>query len=112
MSTSVASAVAVHRIEVRRRTEAGDPAADALLSDAADLELDLRPTGAARIDVYLLQGDLQAEELDRIGRDLLADPVMQMAELGATVVPPGHALIEVHPLPGVMDPAAATMVRE
>ena len=109
MSTSVAPVVAVHRIEVRRRTEAGDPAADALLSDAADLEADLRPTGAARVDVYLLQGDLQAEDLDRIGEGLLADPVMQVAEVGATSVPPGHSLIEVHPLPGVMDPAAASI---
>ena len=109
MSTSVAPVVAVHRIEVRRRTEAGDPAADALLADAGDLEADLRPTGASRIDVYLLQGDLQAEELDRIGEGLLADPVMQVAEVGAAGVPAGHALIEVHPLPGVMDPAAASI---
>ena len=99
MSTSVAPVVAVHRIEVRRRTEAGDPAADALLADAGDLEADLRPTGASRIDVYLLQGDLQPEDLDRIGEGLLADPVMQVAEVGAAGVPAGHALIEVHPLP-------------
>ena len=109
MSTSVVPVVAVHRIEVRRRTEAGDPAAEALLADAADLEEALRPTRVARIDVYLLQGDLLADELELIGQGLLADPVMQVAEVGASHVPRGHSLIEVHPLPGVMDPAAASI---
>ncbi len=109
MSTTVAPVVAVHRIEVRRRTEAGDPAAEALLADAAELEPALRPSGATRVDVYLLEGDLREEDLDRIGGHLLADPVMQGARSGVGAVPAGHVLIEVHPLPGVMDPASASI---
>lgn len=109
MSTTVAPVVAVHRIEVRRRSEAGDPAADALLADAGDLEAGLTPDSAARVDVYLLEGDFEPGELDRIAEGLLADPVLQVASIGAGPVPAGCVLIEVHPLPGVMDPAAASI---
>ena len=55
--------------------------------------------------VYLLQGDLTRQQLDRIARELLADPVTEQAVIGSSP-PLADATIEVHPLPGVMDPAA------
>ena len=107
--TTTAADVAVHRIEVRRRPEAGDPAAAALMHDVEGVSAELRPTSAGRVEVYLLQGGLEPGELSRIGDELLADPVMQAATLGASPAPEGHAVVEVHPLPGVMDPAAASI---
>lgn len=58
--------------------------------------------------VYLIEGVLSPAELDLIGRKLLADPV---AEVIAQTLPAQGGLVEVHPLPGVMDPAAQS-VRE
>lgn len=109
MSTTAASAVAVHRIEVRRRPEAGDPASDALLHDIEGLESMPSPRSVRRADVFLFEGDLAPEDLQRIGDGLLADPVMQTSRAGTSPAPEAGAVIEVHPLPGVMDPTAASI---
>ena len=99
----------VHRIEVHRRPEAGDPAADALRRDAAGLPNALIPSSVACAAVYLLEGALTDSELVRIAEELLADPVMQSAVIGAAAPAADQVVIEVHPLPGVMDPAAASI---
>jgi phosphoribosylformylglycinamidine synthase len=56
--------------------------------------------------VYLIEGNLSADELELIRRKLLADPV---AELTSDTLPSRGGLVEVHPLPGVMDPAAQSV---
>lgn len=109
MTTATPPAFSVHRIEVHRRPEAGDPAADALRRDAAGLPDRLRPSSVARADVYLLEGPFDSEDLTRIADELLADPVMQVAMVGSTDPAAGESIVEVHPLPGVMDPAAASI---
>ncbi|MAC20371.1 MAG: phosphoribosylformylglycinamidine synthase [Phycisphaerae bacterium] len=109
MSTTAASAVAVHRIEVRRRPEAGDPASDALLHDIEGLESVPSPGSVRRADVFLFEGDLDPADLQRIGEDLLADPVMQTPRSGASPAPEAGVVVEVHPLPGVMDPTSASI---
>jgi len=100
----------VHRVEVRPKSGQRDPRADAVIRQAASLGLP-RPSAAQHASVYLLEGDLSEGQVRRIADELLADPVTQVAELQArgTVRPRLDALIEVHPLPGVTDPAAESV---
>jgi phosphoribosylformylglycinamidine synthase len=61
------------------------------------------------IRVTLLEGDLREDDLNRIGKELLADPVSEDYLTGLSAPPPGLAqatLFEVHLKPGVMDPVA------
>jgi len=101
---------AVHRVEVRPKSGQRDPRADAVIRQAASLGLP-RPSAAQHASVYLLEGDLSEVQVRRIADELLADPVTQVAELQArgSVRPRLDALIEVHPLPGVTDPAAESV---
>ena len=101
---------AVHRVEVRPKSGQRDPRADSVIRQAASLGLP-RPSAAQHASVYLLEGDLTEGQVRRIADELLADPVTQVAELQArgTVRPRLDALIEVHPLPGVTDPAAESV---
>jgi len=100
----------VHRIEVSPAPGHADPIAEALKREAAALGLPLSRASSAH--VYLLQPDpvspLSGQQLDRIRLSLLADPLTESARLGAA---PIHAssLIEIHPLPGVMDPVAISV---
>ena len=97
--------VAVHRIEVRPRS--GQPDPRGVAAHRAAEAAGVRPA-PARIDcasVYLIQGDLDEGELRRLADELFADPVTEEPILGAAP-PRGDAVIEVHPLPGVMDPDA------
>jgi len=96
-----------HRFEIRPKDEAADPRARALLHDAESLGV--HPDGARVARVYLIRGGFDEAALERIGRDLLANPVLEEWSLGGAPVPRGARLIEVHPLPGVMDPAAGTV---
>ncbi len=96
---------AVHRIEVRPRPGESDPRGAAACRDAQTLGL---PRGPSRIDsaaVYLIEGELTPQQVRQLADDLLADPVTEVAAVGAGDTGPG-AVIEVHPLPGVMDPDA------
>jgi len=106
--TSERSAVAVHRVEVRPRPGVPASRGAAALREANVLEPQL---GVSRIDhaaVYLIEGALATAELAKIADELLADPVLQQVTVGAATAPAGAAVIEVHPLPGVTDPAAAS----
>ncbi len=65
-------------------------------------------TGASVARVYLVEGDLSPRDVSALGERLLADPVTESASPGATDA--GDAqVIEVHPLPGVMDPVAQSV---
>ncbi|RMH11918.1 MAG: phosphoribosylformylglycinamidine synthase, partial [Planctomycetota bacterium] len=97
----------VHRFEVRPLAHASDPDADALMRDAERLGLDLRAVRTARI--YLIQADLDAEQQQRLLSGLLVDPVIETGSIGATPPRDNCSLIEIHPLPGVMDPAAQSV---
>ena len=97
--------MAIHRIEVRPKRGVHDARGTAVARDGVTSGL-LGP--AATVDVasiYLIEGELGANEIRRIAEELLADPVMESATIGAG---PARAssIIEVHPLPGVMDPDA------
>ncbi len=68
------------------------------------------PTAVHHRSVYLLEGALTSAQLLRLARELFADPVTQVSIIdGASAAAPDAATIEVHPLPGVMDPAAESV---
>ncbi|MGV6814237.1 MAG: AIR synthase-related protein [Phycisphaerales bacterium] len=95
----------VHRIEVHPTPHAGDPHAHALIQAAKSIGTTL--DGAHSCRVYLIEADLTPEQLDTIVSDLLINALVEYAEIGAS--PARGALVEVHPLPGVMDPPAQSV---
>lgn len=103
---------AVHRVEVRAKPGQRDPRGEAVRRQAEALGLP-RPTRAEHAAVYLIEGAVDAALVGRIAGELLADPVTQSATVvAAGTAAPGpraDALVEVHPLPGVTDPAAESV---
>jgi len=97
----------LHRIEVRTKPGTTDPRADAVHRRAVAAGLAVTAVSTAK--VYLIEGDLGAHDIARTMGGLLADPVVEDASEGIAAT--DAATIEVHPLPGVMDPAAQS-VRE
>ena len=71
--------------------------------------LAVREARAAR--VYLVEAAWSAEQAAALRVRLLADPVVEECTVGAAPVEAGWSTVEIHPLPGVMDPAAQS-VRE
>lgn len=84
-----------------------DPRAASLKREAAVIGAPCRDVRIARL--YLVHGDFSDSQLDRIACELLANPVLEDAHRGASPTSAGAACIEVHPLPGVMDPPAQTV---
>ncbi len=96
----------VHRVEVRPRTESLDARGHSVAKSAKGLGLGVGGVRSAR--VYLIEAMLSAPELERVAGALLADPVTEIATVGSSAVG-SAAVVEVHPLPGVMDPAAQSV---
>ncbi len=92
----------VHRIQIHPTEHAGDPRASEFLHRAAVLGTNIDRASSARI--YLIEGDLSDEQLDQVVTQLLCNPVVETVAHGST--PATGTLVEVHPLPGVMDPPA------
>ncbi len=101
------AATLVVRFEVRPRPGAGDPRGDDLVRRAADVGVAL--SGARSARVYLIEGDLTDAQIETVRTRLLTDPVVEVSEVGAAEPEPDEATVEVHPLPGVMDPAAQSV---
>ncbi|MCX8039606.1 MAG: phosphoribosylformylglycinamidine synthase subunit PurL [Planctomycetota bacterium] len=86
------------------------PAVDQhLLREAALLGL-TRITALYRSRYYLLRGALDAATAERLGRELLADPIIERVLLRPPPCP-GRRVIEVQRLPGVMDPVEASVIK-
>ena len=92
------------RVEVSVKPSLPDPRGEALKADIRDLGIGT--IQQVRVsDVYLLEGDLSRKELDKICRELLADPVVEDYSIGESPpTPPSTRAIEVAYNPGVMDP--------
>jgi phosphoribosylformylglycinamidine synthase II len=109
------AATVIHRIEVRPRRGHHDPRGASVERSIASLGLARAPKRVEHAAVYLLQGELTSGEVDRIANELLADCVTQTAEIHASTrasrpaTAPGISVVEVHPLPGVTDPAAESV---
>jgi phosphoribosylformylglycinamidine synthase len=104
----------VYRIEVRATHPTDDPSGAGVLSEIRQMGLagggEVTDVRASRI--FLLQGPeelLTRENLERIGQEVLIDPVTEVYGIGAEpAVAGGGRVIEVHLKPGVMDPVAAS----
>ncbi|HYF15940.1 MAG TPA: AIR synthase-related protein [Phycisphaerales bacterium] len=109
-TTSIKPPAAVHRVEVRPVAGQPDPSASNALLHAK--RRGLAPVAVRSAKVYLIEGSLDHAAVAGIASELLVDPVTERAIAGAgePTVRAG-ATIEVHALPGVMDPAAQS-VRE
>ncbi|MCH7544796.1 MAG: phosphoribosylformylglycinamidine synthase subunit PurL [Planctomycetes bacterium] len=82
-----------------------DPKGQAVRREVESLGLDDPPSRVDTTSVYLIQGNLDESQIKRLAEEFLADPVTEESVIGTTPVR-GEALIEIHPLPGVMDPDA------
>ncbi|MBI2931598.1 MAG: phosphoribosylformylglycinamidine synthase subunit PurL [Planctomycetes bacterium] len=73
----------------------------------------LPPSGPTRI--YLIDGDLTRERIERVARSLLADPVTETAAIMPADQPPpipaGRLVVTVFKRPGVMDPVEESAVK-
>lgn len=107
MPTDSAAAVAVRRFEVRSLPSTGDPRAEAVVRAAE--RLGLYPSSARSAKVYLIEAALDEGQCDRILSGLLSDPARESGLLGSMPPDPDVEVVEISPLPGVMDPAAATV---
>ncbi|KPK78194.1 MAG: phosphoribosylformylglycinamidine synthase [Phycisphaerae bacterium SM23_30] len=97
-----------HRIEIFTKSDYQDVPGQEVLTDIRQLGISTVEEVQA-IKVFLLGGDFDQAGLERIARELLADPISQECHLGRSAAPPGLAqatLIEVHLKPGVTDPVA------
>ncbi|MCA9311639.1 MAG: hypothetical protein KDA21_10565, partial [Phycisphaerales bacterium] len=107
MSEASTTTRRVHRFEVRPAEVAGDPVGERVRRAAATLGVHPRAVRSARI--YFIQADLSDSQLRHLGAGLLSDPVVERWSAGSSPAPGDARVVEVHPLPGVMDPAAQTV---
>ena len=106
--SSASRSQTIHRVEVRPGPGCVDVRGSSLLKRVvADGGAGARAINHAQ--VYFLSGDLNQVDLDFVSRQLLADPVTQVAFAGASAVPNPGCTIEIHPLAGVTDPAAESV---
>ena len=99
--------MAMHRIEVRPTLATGslDPRGEDALHKAQAAGIAAIPTSIDSTAVYLIEGDLDERSASRLANEILCDGVTETATHG-TSTPHAQSIIEVHPLPGVMDPSA------
>jgi len=113
----------IHRIEVRNKEGFGDPHAEGVAHQIAELGIGA-VTAVRSARLFFLAGDLPDDDARRATESLLADPVSEQwtlagngdetARLDKQAVVPGttpgnvSAVIEVHLKPGVMDPVAGS----
>ncbi len=99
-------ATRVWRIEVHPALAHDDPIGRSAAQEAIDLQLADGTLAVHSARVYLIQAALTQQDVERVAAELLADPINQRRVLGSSAVDPATPLIEVHYLPGVMDPVA------
>ncbi len=96
----------VHRIEVTPAPGREDARGAALRRDAAALGISAKAVRSSKI--YLVEASLNEAQLDELAARLLADPVLERATIGVSPATDAQT-VEIHPLPGVMDPVAQTV---
>jgi phosphoribosylformylglycinamidine synthase II len=107
-SLAAHAAVCVVRFEVSPLPGQADPIGAGVARDAS-ASLGLHGAKVVARHVYLVQGALGERERQAIAQRLLADPVTERVHIGASAPEAGASLVEVHPLPGVMDPVAQSV---
>ena len=97
----------IHRFEVRAKDPTSDPTARKAAKQAHALGISPSAVHAAR--VYLVEAKLTEAQLATLTTSLFADPVLETCTRGAPPSRSAMQTVEVHPLPGVMDPVAQTV---
>ena len=97
----------IHRFEVRPAEGEIDPRGQSVLTAAREA---LGPgiTGVHTASIYLVEADLTEDQRQRLADELLADPINQTCLPAGDLGTPSASArtVEVHYLPGVMDPVA------
>ncbi len=103
----------IYRIDVTTRgpSRGGqapvDTLGEAIRRQIAEFGTHVGPIQTARI--FLIEADAKRDRIEQVARELLADPVVENAEiLQAKPADEGVSRIEIHLKPGVMDPVAAS----
>src|SRR5207245_1257814 len=90
-----------------REGAAGDAVGESIRQQIAEWGVKVGPISTRRI--FLVDTDADEREVQEIARQLLADPVVESAQVVREVEKDnGCSRIEVHLKPGVMDPVAAS----
>ncbi|MDP7009720.1 MAG: phosphoribosylformylglycinamidine synthase subunit PurL [Phycisphaerales bacterium] len=97
--------MSVYRVEVSSAPGSADPRGEDALNKARAAGIEKLPTSIETTAVYLLEGDLDTAALERVTEELLCDHISERATVGTSELR-AQSSIEVHPLPGVMDPSA------
>jgi phosphoribosylformylglycinamidine synthase II len=88
---------------------ASDPVGESIRHQIAEFKTSIGPIRTRRI--FLIDSPADAEQVRRASRELLADPIVEEAEIvEQTSVREEGSRIEIHLKPGVMDPVAASTV--
>ncbi|MFK7788499.1 MAG: AIR synthase related protein, partial [Phycisphaeraceae bacterium] len=98
------TAANVWRFEVTAKPGQADPIAERAIAEAKEKLPNATSITAAK--VYLIEAPLSDEQARSIADELLADPIIQSAQLGTADAAADARLVEVHYKPGVMDPVA------
>lgn len=98
------------KVEVYYKPEVPDTVAQGILEDITDL--DIHGVDSVRTaTVYWIEGSLNAETIDRIGIELLADPITQDYALGTANDTDTDWTLEVQFKPGVTDAVGDSTVK-
>lgn len=99
----------IYRLDVRPKS-ATDPLGQSITRQMAELGYSAAQVRTTRI--FLIESAADGDTLARVAGALLADPVVETAELVTTAPDDSaHSRIEIHLKPGVMDPVAASTER-
>ena len=96
----------VWRVEVHPLNAADDPLGGSVLHEAHELQIAGETNAVRTARIYLIESTFEQDAVERVASELLADPINQRFRLGSTPPTDEAAVIEVHYLPGVMDPVA------
>ena len=107
--TTSATSSKVLRFEVATAPGRADPKGDAVLAQARALGVPVQSVRTARVYLIEPRAATGAKSLANLSSRLLADPVVEAAREGVSPAASGAVTIEVHPQPGVMDPAAQSV---
>jgi phosphoribosylformylglycinamidine synthase len=97
----------ISRIDVR--SSGPDPLGESIRQQIRELGHDFGEIRTARIFLVEIPSDAHPNDVRRIARELLADPIVEEAQIVGTVEEESRgSRIEIHLKPGVMDPVAAS----
>ncbi len=103
----------IFRIEVAARDAVIDAEGRGVLHEFMEYGL-VRMSQVRSVRVYTVAGDFPPRKANLIGRHLLTDPVVEMFAVNAPVLSAhgrDDTVIEISRKPGVMDPAAASIIK-